>query len=1218
MKLPSLVATVFMLVLISSAFVFPTNTLATNASADKATLEAIARGYLQGKAAAVGVGGKIPDILLSSVKEGPSFYVTRFVQTYNSLRVFNTSASVMISKSGLLAVDGATSFKSWDRVVDASIDSQAALKAATAAIAEKVTLRGSPKTEKVIYVREASTPRLSATGQSIVLHDAETAPQVAGICWQVNVPTLEPLGDWLVLVDGTSGKAILKQDLTRHDSGSGWVYQYSNPVQTGGNLAWPAPDDLDHGIITQQETNMQLLHLASGTGKLVGDFVDLTAPGIIGAYKSAGLADNVTRYYHYTRSNDAFEEVMVYYYVDSVHSYLQQIGEGGLLNYPVPAHAHYYAVANAFWDFDGLHFGDGTLSYPIDTAEDADVIIHEYGHAIHGDEGLFNGWVSEEMGAFSEGFSDYLAASFLDQGAPGTLGCLSEWFGYGLGYPGGTYPYCMRNTFSTKHYPEDKTGEVHDDGEMWSAALWRLRTSLGKGVVDRLAIEMGYYLWSSASFLDAVNAIIQVDRVIYAGAYESTIRQVFRDNGMFSYSVRTDTYPWSPFWSSPIDIPVANKGFERGSFGPEWGVDYNDPAYTPQVQSSIQYAGTYAAELVGSSSGSSSYSAIYYEFSMPSTATWVRLRFHYLIDTSDDVNYDWFEWRLGTPSWYWYDRWLADTGGGWNTYQTSIWVNALQGQTCRLTFLLHDDGATGDPTYVYIDGSGGSGYWDDIFLQWSDFHASITLNGVSHDTPPETEIRVLDGATVSLSAPSETIVGGLTYRFMQWWDRVNGQWFSGGVNAAHPSFAPTSDIYLEADYTQGWEVAFTSYWLRSQVTLDGGMTSPTEWSDAVPQNLTLPEWGNGPSAVSAKWWMKNDATWLYILERVTWSGPTSAKSDGDISYYWDWWNGTWPHSDMGGVNFDRTTFDLHGWDETTWYSDPVNNVQGAATYDGTYYWFEFRKALNSTDGYDWTFVPGGTYGAHPASLMVGFYDESAGTWYGTNILLHLEPEPEAELLEFGPTASGVLNAPARTVYFIFPDGDAAHPKPPGVGYAALSDWTALGFMYGSLANMPQIIALDTNSTYVDPATGAPRIHNSIIVLFAGPLVNSVVHYYEQNRIAPLWWSLQGGWSTGTMYYRTRSGAVAATMTVQTANSGSADMALLEAFTDANGNTVIICLGFGGRGTFAGGVYFKTVLSQYGNLAGLTDSWYFYSWTDRNGNLFAEPSEVGPIPYNHGN
>jgi hypothetical protein len=167
-------------------------------------------------------------------------------------------------------------------------------------------------------------------------------------------------------------------------------------------------------------------------------------------------------------------------------------------------------------------------------------------------------------------------------------------------------------------------------------------------------------------------------------------------------------------------------------------------------------------------------------------------------------------------------------------------------------------------------------------------------------------------------------------------------------------------------------------------------------------------------------------------------------------------------------------------------------------------------------------------------------------------------------------------------------------------------------------NMPQITALDTNSTYIDQATGAPKLKNSIIVLFAGPLVNEAVHYYEQNRIAPLWWSLEGSWSTGTLYYRTRAGDVAASMPIQTVGGGSEDMMLVEAFTDANGNTVLIFSGFGWQGTFTSGFYFKDVLSQGGNLAGLTDSWYFYSWTDKNGNGFVEDYEVDPTAYNHGN
>jgi C1A family cysteine protease len=218
----------------------------------------------------------------------------------------------------------------------------------------------------------------------------------------------------------------------------------------------------------------------------------------------------------------------------------------------------------------------------------------------------------------------------------------------------------------------------------------------------------------------------------------------------------------------------------------------------------------------------------------------------------------------------------------------------------------------------------------------------------------------------------------------------------------------------------------------------------------------------------------------------------------------------------------------------------------------------------------------------------------------------------------GSTASSLLSAPARTVYFIFPDSDPAHPKPSGVGYASVTDWTALGFVYGMMANMPQITALDTNSTYVDPATGAPRIRDSTIVLFAGPLVNSLVHYYEENGIAPLRWSLEGGWSSGTEYYRTRSGTEAAKIPIQSLTGGSEDIMLIEAFNDANENSVFIFSGFGSRGTFASGLHSKTVLLQVGNLASLMDSWYFYSWTDKNGNGFVEDYEVNAIPVNHGN
>ena len=55
-----------------------------------------------------------------------------------------------------------------------------------------------------------------------------------------------------------------------------------------------------------------------------------------------------------------------------------------------------------------LRFGKGG----VDDAEDAEVILHEYGHAIHFAQNF--SFASEEAGAISEGFGDYWAVTVSD------------------------------------------------------------------------------------------------------------------------------------------------------------------------------------------------------------------------------------------------------------------------------------------------------------------------------------------------------------------------------------------------------------------------------------------------------------------------------------------------------------------------------------------------------------------------------------------------------------------------------------------------------------------------------------------------------------------------------------------------------------------------------------------------------------------------------------
>ncbi len=159
--------------------------------------------------------------------------------------------------------------------------------------------------------------------------------------------------------------------------------------------------------------------------------------------------------------------------------------------------------------------------------------------------------------------------------------------------------------------------------------------------------------------------------------------------------------------------------------------------------------------------------------------------------------------------------------------------------------------------------------------------------------------------------------------------------------------------------------------MTNPVTLDGAITRPTEWSEVSPRDLNL------SATITARFWIKNDAAWLYILERVPWpSGDTDLGDLAQINYFWDGF------SDMGIVTAGNATTDAYGFNGTTWFIDILasppgqNNVQGAATHDGTHYWFEYRKALNSLDGRDWILLPGNTYGETPTIFLLGLRDTS--------------------------------------------------------------------------------------------------------------------------------------------------------------------------------------------------------------------------------------------------
>jgi hypothetical protein len=61
------------------------------------------------------------------------------------------------------------------------------------------------------------------------------------------------------------------------------------------------------------------------------------------------------------------------------------------------------------------------------------------------------------------------------------------------------------------------------------------------------------------------------------------------------------------------------------------------------------------------------------------------------------------------------------------------------------------------------------------------------------------------------------------------------------------------------------------------------------------------------------------------------------------------------------------------------------------------------------------------------------------------------------------------------------------------------------------------------------------------------------------------------------------------------------MFVVEVYNDANNRSMLLCYGFGWKGTYAAGKYFDTMI--YPNLGSFPYGWIIVEWNDTNGNGF---------------
>jgi hypothetical protein len=306
-------------------------------------------------------------------------------------------------------------------------------------------------------------------------------------------------------------------------TGSGTVF-LPNPVADLQDQSLTDMKDADYPALAPAYHQVTLTNL-DGSGYLVGDWANILS-------ETGDPAYSPTNEFHYRRDDDRFEQVMAYYWVTESQRYIQSLGFG-VWRRPVNMESqdiriNTWGLDNSFsWDKkDVLRFGKGG----VDDAEDSEVVLHEYGHAIQDSQQTPHGFgFSTEAGSIGEGFADYWAVTVSNVVAPTPdAPCVADWDS--VSYTS-TVPHCLRRTDLDLHYPTDLNGRVHHDGQIWSRALWDIRQALGNTTADTVILEAQFDL-PDPTMPQLASATVAAAERLYGKAVARTVRRAFEDRGI--------------------------------------------------------------------------------------------------------------------------------------------------------------------------------------------------------------------------------------------------------------------------------------------------------------------------------------------------------------------------------------------------------------------------------------------------------------------------------------------------------------------------------------------------------------------------------------------------------------------------------------------------------------------------------------------------------------